>query len=59
MMNKEINIEDLRPIAVVDYNTIDDIKDFMMMKMTTTMKTMMMRIMMTKKNLNIAVMNLV
>ena len=28
MMNKEINIEDLRPIAVVDYNTIDDIKEF-------------------------------
>ena len=27
-MNKEINIEDLRPIAVVDYNTIDDIKEF-------------------------------
>ena len=28
MMNKEINIEDLRPIAVVDYSTIDDIKEF-------------------------------
>lgn len=27
-MNKEINIEDLRPIAIVDYATLDEIKEF-------------------------------